>query len=260
MTSTACDSRQIDKSTNRSFTAVATGPCVTSAHDGCTASTTEIDVPQTTRLISCSVDLAPVATSSPCQTTAKRVHGICSTTFSLRHLQAWPQHGYCWLRERKDWDATAVCSKRGCRYDVILRTGAGATESFMWMIRPPPFSRFSIIRRRCFFPIVRNVGLRLRDRDATSVFWMSLGHGALCCQSIHSRDCSRDTMLSPRDSRLGRTLHRCGPCAALQTQIAQISKRRDSTFRLNDCVPCVGETPAYRCGVSTWMRGWQPCG
>lgn len=195
MTSTACDSRQIDKSTNRSFTAVATGPCVTSAHDGCTASTTEIDVPQTTRLISCSVDLAPVATSSPCQTTAKRVHGICSTTFSLRHLQAWPQHGYCWLRERKDWDATAVCSKRGCRYDVILRTGAGATESFMWMIRPPPFSRFSIIRRRCFFPIVRNVGLRLRDRDATSVLWMSLGHGALCCQRIHSRECSRDTML-----------------------------------------------------------------
>jgi hypothetical protein len=154
----------VDKASNRGFTAAATGPCVPPAHDGCTASTTEIDVPQTARLISCSADLAPVATSSPCQTTAKRVHGICSATFSLRHMRAWPQHGHCWLRERKDWDATAVSSKRGCRYDVILRAGAGATEGFMWMIRPPPFSRFSIFHRRCFFPIVMNVGLRLQDR------------------------------------------------------------------------------------------------
>lgn len=82
----------VDKASNRGSRAAATGPCVTSAHDGCTASITEIDVPQTTRLISCTANLAPVATSSPCQTTVKRVHGICSTTLSLRHLRAWPQH------------------------------------------------------------------------------------------------------------------------------------------------------------------------
>lgn len=74
----------------------------------------------TSRLTTCSAHKAPNATSFPGQTTAKRVHGTCSAAHLLRTLQVWPRNGRCWMRKRGKWAVRRVCSKRRCRYDVIL--------------------------------------------------------------------------------------------------------------------------------------------
>ena len=76
------------------------------------SSTTEMDV----RILFGKVryTLAPNATSSPGQTTRKRVHGSCRAARLLHDVQVQPLNGfYC-------QDADSICSKQKCRYNVIL--------------------------------------------------------------------------------------------------------------------------------------------